>query len=201
MNSRAYIYWRLLASNKDNSKDLILSDKPTISEDSQALEPSLLDRLIENISLLSSVYYQTPENFVEKIREKENERYDLEHIDDDEEDEEEEIEVDSTGQKKEIVEGEGEFQGYVVDGAERDEEEAKGAEPDSNLLEMDDAHQEQPLMCSVPMKVIDTSDTQPVAITNNVTPQLQLQAAFQRKSNNISLELKLQNTGTRAGVS
>ena len=57
MNSRAYIYWRLLASNKDNSKDLILSDKPTISEDSQALEPSLLDRLIENISLLSSVYY------------------------------------------------------------------------------------------------------------------------------------------------
>lgn len=57
----------------------------------------LLDRLIENISLLSSVYYQTPENFVEKIREKENERYDLEHIDDDEEDEEEEIELDSTG--------------------------------------------------------------------------------------------------------
>ena len=46
-----------MASNKDNSKDLILSDKPTISEDSQALEPSLLDRLIENISLLSSVYY------------------------------------------------------------------------------------------------------------------------------------------------
>ena len=40
------------------------------------------------------------------------------------------------------MEGEGEFQGYVVDGAERDEEEAKGAEPDSNLLEMDDAHQE-----------------------------------------------------------
>lgn len=29
------------------------------------------------------MYYEPPENFVEKIREKENERFDLEHIDDD----------------------------------------------------------------------------------------------------------------------
>ena len=38
----------------------------------------MLDKLINNIGMLSSVYYKPPENFVKKIRDKINERLDLE---------------------------------------------------------------------------------------------------------------------------
>ena len=34
LRERAYIYWRLLASNMDVARELILSEKPTISDDS-----------------------------------------------------------------------------------------------------------------------------------------------------------------------
>jgi hypothetical protein len=58
----------------------------------------VLDRLIENISMLSSVYYKPPEAFVKKIRDRINERLDFEN---DEDENNQEIEyVDSMGVKK-----------------------------------------------------------------------------------------------------
>lgn len=36
------------------------------------MESDLLDKLIENIGNLASVYYQPPEKFVKKLRESEN---------------------------------------------------------------------------------------------------------------------------------
>ncbi len=41
---------------------------------------------------------------------------------------------------------------------------------------------------------------QPVAVTNNVSPQLQIQAAFQRRNGKIYLDFKFLNTGGRAEV-
>jgi hypothetical protein len=38
-----------------------------------------LDKLVDNISMLSSVYYKPPEAFVKKIRDRINERFDLEN--------------------------------------------------------------------------------------------------------------------------
>ena len=58
-----------------------MCEKPAISEDSGHIEPQLLDKLIDNISMLSSVYYNPPENFVKKIRDRINERLDLENDD------------------------------------------------------------------------------------------------------------------------
>lgn len=58
-----------------------MCEKPAISEDSGHIEPQLLDKLIDNISMLSSVYYKPPENFVKKIRDRINERLDLENDD------------------------------------------------------------------------------------------------------------------------
>jgi len=40
-----------------------------------------LDKLIDNISMLSSVYYKPPDLFVRKIRDRINERLDLEEND------------------------------------------------------------------------------------------------------------------------
>lgn len=41
----------------------------------------MLDKLVNNISMLSSVYYKPPEAFVKKIRDRINERVDLENED------------------------------------------------------------------------------------------------------------------------
>lgn len=71
----------MLSENPQEAKEIILCEKPVISEDSGHIEPQLLDKLIDNISMLSSVYYKPPENFVKKIRDRINERLDLENDD------------------------------------------------------------------------------------------------------------------------
>jgi AP-1 complex subunit beta-1 len=78
LRNRGYIYWRMLSQDPEEAKALILCEKPVISEDSGHLEPQLLDKLIDNISMLSSVYYKPPEAFVKKIRDRINERLDIE---------------------------------------------------------------------------------------------------------------------------
>ena len=69
----------MLSENPEEAKKIILCEKPTISEDSGHIEPQLLDRLIDNISMLSSVYYKPPEKFVKRVRDRINERLDLEN--------------------------------------------------------------------------------------------------------------------------
>jgi hypothetical protein len=69
----------MLSENPEEAKNIILCEKPAISEDSGHLEPQLLDALIPNIAMLSSIYYKTPETFVKKIRDRINERLDLEN--------------------------------------------------------------------------------------------------------------------------
>ena len=81
LRDRGYIYWRLLTEDPALAKSIILCEKPAISEDSASLEGELLDKLVENIGMLSSVFYKTPEMFVGTIRVKMNERFDLENED------------------------------------------------------------------------------------------------------------------------
>ncbi|TNV84540.1 hypothetical protein FGO68_gene17379 [Halteria grandinella] len=79
LRNRGYIYWKMLSSNPEMAKQIILCEKPTISEDASTLEPQILDKLVGNISMLSSVYYKVPDTFVKKIRDRINERLDLEN--------------------------------------------------------------------------------------------------------------------------
>ena len=79
LRNRGYIYWRMLSSNPELAKQVILCEKPQISEDAATIEPQLLDKLVDNISMLSSVYFKTPEQFVKKIRDRINERLDLDN--------------------------------------------------------------------------------------------------------------------------
>jgi len=39
LRNRGYIYWRMLSTNPELAKRIILSQKPTISEDSSTIEP------------------------------------------------------------------------------------------------------------------------------------------------------------------
>ncbi|GBP00598.1 hypothetical protein EVAR_76887_1 [Eumeta japonica] len=62
---RGFIYWRLLSTDPAAAKEVVLADKPLISEETDLLEPTLLDELICHISSLASVYHKPPTAFVE----------------------------------------------------------------------------------------------------------------------------------------
>jgi vesicle coat complex subunit len=68
LRDRAYIYWRLLLTDAELTRKIVFSERPTISDQSYTVESALLDKLVENIGNLSSVYMKPPESFVKKLR-------------------------------------------------------------------------------------------------------------------------------------
>merc|ERR1719498_311313 len=67
LRDRGYIYWRLLSTNPEATKNVVLGDKPTIRDESQMLEKSLLEKLIADLSLMSSVYHKPRDEFITRI--------------------------------------------------------------------------------------------------------------------------------------
>lgn len=70
LRDRGYIYWRLLSSNVQAAKSVILSEKPTITEDSTGLSKQLIEKLIPHIGTLASIYQKPPELFVPEYKKK-----------------------------------------------------------------------------------------------------------------------------------
>ncbi|KAJ3091516.1 AP-2 complex subunit beta [Quaeritorhiza haematococci] len=60
IRDRAYVYWRLLSSNPQAAKGVVLSEKPPIEVDNATVSETLLDELIQNIASLASVYHKSP---------------------------------------------------------------------------------------------------------------------------------------------
>lgn len=65
LRDRGYIYWRLLSTDPAAAKEVVLAEKPLISEETDRLEPNLLNELIGNLSTLASVYHKPASSFVE----------------------------------------------------------------------------------------------------------------------------------------
>eukprot|EP00055_Hartaetosiga_balthica_P000189 m.135904 g.135904 ORF g.135904 m.135904 type:complete len:860 (+) comp10300_c0_seq1:96-2675(+) len=65
LRDRGYVYWRLLLADPAAAKAVVLCEKPLISEETDLLEPSLLDELICHISSLASVFHKPPSTFIE----------------------------------------------------------------------------------------------------------------------------------------
>lgn len=70
LRDRAYVYWRLLSTDPEAAKDVVLAEKPTISDEASGLDGPLLDELLRNVATLSSVYHKPPEAFVSRTRAK-----------------------------------------------------------------------------------------------------------------------------------
>lgn len=68
LRDRGFIYWRLLSTDPEAAKAVVLSEKPLISDTIGSMEESLLDVLVANISTLSSVYHKPPQAFVSKMK-------------------------------------------------------------------------------------------------------------------------------------
>ncbi|KAI9823511.1 MAG: beta-adaptin [Phylliscum demangeonii] len=64
IRDRAYVYWRLLSSDPQVARKIVLSEKPPITSTIQSLPPGLLDELLQEISTLASVYHKPPDTFV-----------------------------------------------------------------------------------------------------------------------------------------
>jgi vesicle coat complex subunit len=68
LRDRGYIYWRLLSADPVAAKEVVLAEKPLISEETDLLEPSLLNQLVCHIGSLASVYHKPPSAFVDPAR-------------------------------------------------------------------------------------------------------------------------------------
>ncbi|CAK0783703.1 hypothetical protein CVIRNUC_006902 [Coccomyxa viridis] len=64
LRDRAYVYWRLLSSDPEAARSVVLAEKPVIAQDTSAMDPRLLRTLLGNLSTLSSVYHLPPAAFV-----------------------------------------------------------------------------------------------------------------------------------------
>ncbi|KAK5115718.1 AP-1 complex subunit beta-1 [Meristemomyces frigidus] len=64
IRDRAYVYWRLLSSDPQVAKNIVLSARPQILSTIPVLPAPLLDSLIPNLSTLASVYHKPPQTFL-----------------------------------------------------------------------------------------------------------------------------------------
>jgi len=68
LRDRGFIYWRLLSTDPEAAKAVVLSEKPLITDTTSQLDENLLNELIPHISTLASVYHKPPESFVTKLK-------------------------------------------------------------------------------------------------------------------------------------
>eukprot|EP01138_Halocafeteria_seosinensis_P013618 gb/GECG01013907.1/.p1 GENE.gb/GECG01013907.1/~~gb/GECG01013907.1/.p1 ORF type:complete len:950 (+),score=157.59 gb/GECG01013907.1/:1-2850(+) len=68
LRDRGFVYWRLLSTDPDAAKEVVLASKPTIEDDTNKLDATLLDNLLHNMGTLASVYHKPPEAFVKKSK-------------------------------------------------------------------------------------------------------------------------------------
>lgn len=64
LRDRGFIYWRLLSTDPEAARMVVLCEKSLIEDDTFRLDPALLNVLIEQIATLSSVYHKPPDAFV-----------------------------------------------------------------------------------------------------------------------------------------
>ena len=64
IRDRAYVYWRLLSSDPQIAKNIVLSARPQIDSTIPVLPALLLDSLLPNLSTLASVYQKLPHTFI-----------------------------------------------------------------------------------------------------------------------------------------
>lgn len=64
IRDRAYVYWRLLSSDPQIARNIVLSERPQINSTIPVLPLPLLEKLLPNLSTLSSVYHKPPQAFL-----------------------------------------------------------------------------------------------------------------------------------------
>jgi AP-2 complex subunit beta-1 len=56
LRDRAYMYWRLLSTDMNAAKDIVMGEKPPITAESERLDPVTLEEMCLNVGTLATVY-------------------------------------------------------------------------------------------------------------------------------------------------
>ncbi|KAF2724237.1 Adaptor protein complex beta subunit [Polychaeton citri CBS 116435] len=64
IRDRAYVYWRLLSSDRQVAQNIVLSARPQITSTIPVLPAPLLNTLLKELSTLASVYHKPPQAFL-----------------------------------------------------------------------------------------------------------------------------------------
>ena len=70
IRERGYMYYRLMSIDPQLASKIITTEKPRISEDVSGYDNVLLDKLLNNLGTLATVYSKPPELFVKKTKNK-----------------------------------------------------------------------------------------------------------------------------------
>ena len=68
VREKGFIYWRLCDIDPKIAGAIVLSEKPRISEENTTVSGSLLDKLVDNLGSLATIYSKSPEQFVRKSK-------------------------------------------------------------------------------------------------------------------------------------
>ena len=61
LRDRGFMYWRMLAVNPAAAGEIVLSEKPAITTDSDRMDRVALDPLLLHTGTLGSIYHKNPE--------------------------------------------------------------------------------------------------------------------------------------------
>ncbi|KAK7693607.1 hypothetical protein QCA50_003176 [Cerrena zonata] len=64
LRDRGFMYWRLLAINPAVAGEIVLTEKPAITTDSDRMDRGALDQLLLHTGTLGSIYHKNPETFI-----------------------------------------------------------------------------------------------------------------------------------------
>ncbi|KAI8110917.1 hypothetical protein M9434_004491 [Picochlorum sp. BPE23] len=68
LRDRAFIYWRLLSTDPEVAKQVVLAEKPVIEDSRRHMDPILLNTLLEELGSLSSVFHKPSATFVSRSK-------------------------------------------------------------------------------------------------------------------------------------
>ena len=68
LRDRAFIYWRLLSTDPEVAKEVVLAEKPVIQDSRKDLDPVLLENLLAELGSLSSVFHKPSATFVSRSK-------------------------------------------------------------------------------------------------------------------------------------
>eukprot|EP00003_Mantamonas_plastica_P023622 TRINITY_DN427_c0_g1_i19.p1 TRINITY_DN427_c0_g1~~TRINITY_DN427_c0_g1_i19.p1 ORF type:complete len:812 (+),score=327.51 TRINITY_DN427_c0_g1_i19:2357-4792(+) len=64
LRDRAFLYWRLLSAYSDEAQVIVMSEKPLVADDTNAMAESTIDVLLQEMSTVASVLHKPPSSFI-----------------------------------------------------------------------------------------------------------------------------------------
>ncbi|WVQ71823.1 hypothetical protein IAR50_001365 [Cryptococcus sp. DSM 104548] len=70
LRDRGFMYWRLLTADPAAARDIVLSEKPPISTETDRMDKGMLDQLLLHTGTLGSIYHKNPHTFIRTAKPK-----------------------------------------------------------------------------------------------------------------------------------